>query len=411
MAAGGIAVGVLGLALVGGSVVALDQTDGYHVSAVLPNAGNVFVGSSVMYDGYEAGSVTDIDVRDGKALVRLSLDDEFGPLHDGATVEVVWKAALGERLVRVVDGPDENAELPEGAMLAGVQREPVELDAVLSALDAPTRQRLSSLVSRLQQTLAGKEDQANASLQAAGPALEELGSVLREVGTDGEAIKQIVTQFDETMRILASRGDSLEQVVSSLASATDTIAAQERNVGSTLQKLPPVLEKANTTLARVPGTVDKTLPLLEDLAPATDSLQSVSRNLEPLLQDLRPTVGDLRPTLDRLSQLLGITPGLLDGSTATAPDADDALTGLTPALDFLRPYTPEITGWATNWGSAAGNRDNQGHYTRFLIQAGLESVIPSPTGKPAPGITQNLTPDPGAPVGQPWTDAYGSEMR
>lgn len=411
MAAGGIAVGVLGLALVGGSVVALDQTDGYHVSAVLPNAGNVFVGSSVMYDGYEAGSVTDIDVQDGKALVRLSLDDEFGPLHDGATVEVVWKAALGERLVRVVDGPDENAELPEGAMLAGVQREPVELDAVLSALDAPTRQRLSSLVSRLQQTLAGKEDQANASLQAAGPALEELGSVLREVGTDGEAIKQIVTQFDETMRILASRGDSLEQVVSSLASATDTIAAQERNVGSTLQKLPPVLEKANTTLARVPGTVDKTLPLLEDLAPATDSLQSVSRNLEPLLQDLRPTVGDLRPTLDRLSQLLGITPGLLDGSTATAPDADDALTGLTPALDFLRPYTPEITGWATNWGSAAGNRDNQGHYTRFLIQAGLESVIPSPTGKPAPGITQNLTPDPGSPVGQPWTDAYGSEMR
>ncbi|KRC56939.1 MULTISPECIES: MlaD family protein [unclassified Nocardioides] len=411
MAAGGIAVGVLGLALVGGSVVALDQTDGYHVSAVLPNAGNVFVGSSVMYDGYEAGSVTDIDVQDGKALVRLSLDDEFGPLHDGATVEVVWKAALGERLVRVVDGPDENAELPEGAMLAGVQREPVELDAVLSALDAPTRQRLSSLVSRLQQTLAGKEDQANASLQAAGPALAELGSVLREVGTDGEAIKQIVTQFDETMRILASRGDSLEQVVSSLASATDTIAAQERNVGSTLQKLPPVLEKANTTLARVPGTVDKTLPLLEDLAPATDSLQSVSRNLEPLLQDLRPTVGDLRPTLDRLSQLLGITPGLLDGSTATAPDADDALTGLTPALDFLRPYTPEITGWATNWGSAAGNRDNQGHYTRFLIQAGLESVIPSPTGKPAPGITQNLTPDPGAPVGQPWTDAYGSEMR
>lgn len=411
MAAGGIAVGVLGLALVGGSVVALDQTDGYHVSAVLPNAGNVFVGSSVMYDGYEAGSVTDIDVQDGKALVRLSMDDEFGPLHDGATVEVVWKAALGERLVRVVDGPDQNAELPEGALLAGVQREPVELDAVLSALDTPTRARLSSLVSRLQDTLAGKEEEANASLQAAGPALEELGAVLREVGTDGEAIKQIVSQFDETMRILASRGESLEQVVSSLASATDTIAEQERNVGSTLQKLPPVLDQANTTLARVPGTVDKTLPLLEDLAPATDSLQGVSRNLRPLLQDLRPAVGDLRPTLDRLSQLLGITPGLLDGSTATAPDADQAMTGLTPVLDFLRPYTPEITGWASNWGSAAGNRDNQGHYTRFLIQAGVESVIPSPTGKPGPGITQNLTPDPGSPVGQPWTDAYGSEMR
>lgn len=408
---GSIVVGLLGVALVGGAAAAVERTGDYEVRAVLPNAGNLFVGSSVMYDGYEAGSVKDIEVHDGKALVTLTLDDEFVPLHDGATVEVVWKAALGERLVRVVDGADENAELPEGAMLAGVQREPVELDAVLSALDAPTRKHLSSLVSRLQETLQGREGDANASLQAAGPALEQLGAVLREVGTDGEAIKQIVTQFNETMEILASRGDSLEQVVTSLASATDTIAAQERSVGGTLQKLPPVLDKANTTLARVPGTVDRTLPLLEDLAPATGSLESVSRNLRPLLQDLRPTVGDLRPTLDRLSQLLGITPGLLDGSTAAAPDADDAMTGLTPVLDFLRPYTPEITGWATNWGSAGGNRDNQGHYVRFLIQAGLESVIPSPTGKPGPGITQNLTPDPGSPVGQPWTDAYGSEMR
>lgn len=408
---GSIIAGLLGVALVGGAAAAVERTGDYEVRAVLPNAGNLFVGSSVMYDGYEAGSVKDIEVQDGKALVTLTLDDEFVPLHDGATVEVVWKAALGERLVRVVDGDEKNAELPEGAMLAGVQREPVELDAVLSALDAPTRQHLSSLVSRLRETLQGREGDANASLQAAGPALEQLGAVLREVGTDGEAIKQIVTQFNETMQILASRGDSLEQVVTSLASATETIAAQERSVGSTLQKLPPVLDQANSTLARVPGTVDTTLPLLQDLAPATGSLESVSRNLRPLLQDLRPTVGDLRPTLDRLSQLLGITPGLLDGSTAAAPDADDAMTGLTPVLDFLRPYTPEITGWATNWGSAAGNRDNQGHYTRFLIQAGLESVIPSPTGEPAPGITQNLTPDPGSPVGQPWTDAYGSEMR
>ncbi|KRA37608.1 MULTISPECIES: MlaD family protein [unclassified Nocardioides] len=407
----GLAIGILGIALVGGAVVTLDQRDGYRVSAVIPNAGNLFVGSSVMYDGYEAGSVTGIEVKDGRAQLELSLDDEFGPLHDGATVEVVWKAALGERLVRVVDGAGENAELPEGAMLAGVQREPVELDSVLSALDAPTRKHLSSLVGRLQETLDGREADANASLRAAGPALEELGAVLREVDTDGEAIKQIVAQFNQTMEILGSRGESLEQVVSSLASATDTIAAQERSVGSTLQKLPPVLEKADATLARVPGTVEVTLPLLEDLAPATGSLTSVSRNLRPLLQDLRPTVGDLRPTLDQLSQLLGITPGLLDGGTATAPDADDAMTGLTPVIDFLRPYTPEIAGWATNWGSAAGNRDNQGHYTRFLIQAGVESVIPSPTGKPGPGVTQNLTPDPGSPVGQPWTDAYGSSMR
>lgn len=400
---------VVGLAVAGGLVALVTRSGGYTVTAVLPNAGNVYVGSSVMRDGYEAGSVSAISVEDGKAVVELRIDDEFGPLHDGATAEVVWKAALGERLVRVVDGPEKNPELPDGALLRGVQREPIELDAVLSALDAPTRRHVASLVTRLRSTLSGREADANASLRSAGPALRELGAILREIGTDGEAIKQIVQQFDQTMGILATRDQSLQQVVTSLADTTRAVAEQEQGVGATLQKLPPVLRSATSTLDRVPGTVDATLPLLEDLAPATENLSSVSTNLRPLLRDLRPTVAQLRPTLDSLSRLLGITPGLLESGIATVPEIDNALVGLTPALDFLRPYTPEIVGWATNWGSAGGNYDANGHYVRFHILTGPEALIPS--GSPGPGVTQNLTPEPGAPVGQAWTDAHGSEMR
>jgi phospholipid/cholesterol/gamma-HCH transport system substrate-binding protein len=391
-------------------LVGYTTTRDYRVRVVLPNAGNLFVGGSVMVDGYEAGSITDIDVEDGKALLELSLDDEFAPLHDGASVEVVWKAALGERLLRVEDGPDEHEELAEGALLTGVQAEPVELDAVLSTLDAPTRERVASLVTSLRHTLDEREAAANASLRTAGPALRELGAVLREVNTDGEAIKQIVEQFDQTMQIVGEREQSLEQVITSLAGMAESVAAQDDELGATLGRLPGVLQHATGTLGRVPGTVDQTLPMLEELAPATEHLRPVAKNLRPLLQDLRPTVDQLRPTLDSLSRLLGITPGLLEESIGTIPDADRAMTGLTPALDFLRPYTPEIAGWGANWGSAAGNYDNNGHYTRFHILAGLESAIGS-TSLPGPGVTQDLTPAPGAPVGQPWTDAYGSGMR
>lgn len=404
-----VIIAAVGLAVVGGLFALVTRSGAYTVTAVLPNAGNLYVGSSVMRDGYEAGSISEISVEDGKALVELSIDDEFGPLHDGATAEVLWKAALGERLVRVVDGPEENPELPDGALLRGIQREPIELDAVLSALDAPTRTHLASLVTRLRGTLSGREADANASLRSAGPALRELGAVLREIGTDGEAIKQIVRQFDETMKILATRNQSLQQVVTSLAATTRAVAEQEEGVGATLQKLPLVLRRATSTLDRVPGTVDATVPLLEELAPATGNLRSVSQNLRPLLRDLRPTVAQLRPTLDMLSRLLGVTPGLLESGIATVPGVDDALGGLTPALDFLRPYTPEVVGWATNWGSAGGNYDANGHYVRFHIQTGPEARIPS--SNPGPGVTQNLTPEPGAPVGQAWTDAHGSEMR
>ncbi len=405
----GIVAGIAGLALVGGLAVWAVDGDDYTVRAVLPNANNLFVGSSVMQDGYKAGSVKSIEVKDGKALVELSVDDDFGPLHDGATVEVVWKAALGERLVRIVDGDERSPELPDGALLSGVQREPIELDAVLSSLDAPTRKHLASLVSQLEGTLAGREQDANASLEAAGPALRELGAVLREVGTDGQAIEQIGRQFNETLEILASRSDKIDGIVRSLAATTDTVARQEDELGTTLERLPPVLRSATRTLGRVPETVDVSLPMLEELAPATANLRPVAANLRPLLRDLRPTVADLVPTLESLSELLGLTPDLLDVGTATVPDADNALQQLTPALDFLRPYTPELVGWASQWGAAGGNYDRNGKYVRFHIMAGAESVVPA-LG-PGPGVTQNLTPAPGSPVGQPWTDAYGSEMR
>lgn len=401
---------LLGALLVSGLLVGYAATRDYHVSAVLPNAGNLFVGGSVMVDGYEAGSITDISVEDGRALVEMSLDDEFAPLHDGAAAEVVWKAALGERLLVLTDGPEANSDLPEGSLLTGVQAEPVELDAVLSTLDAPTRERVSSLVSSLQDTLQGREVAANESLRTAGPALRELGAILRGLNTDGAAIEQLVQQFDQTMQIIAQRDDSLEQVVTSLSTMTGAVATQDEALGATLDRMPEVLRHATETLGRVPSTVTQTLPMLGDLADATSHLGPVAANLRPLLADLQPTVASLRPTLEALSELLGITPGLMSDSIATVPAGDQALSDLAPALDFLRPYAPEIAGWATNWGSAAGNYDSNGHYTRFHIQGGLESGI-GPGSIPGPGVTQNLTPAPGAPVGQAWTDAFGSEMR
>jgi len=401
---------LIGGFLIVGAGVKLVTADSYEVTMVLPNANNLFTGGSVIRDGYEAGSITSIEVVDGKAQVRVKLDPEFDDLHDGATGQVVWKAALGERLLRIDDGPASNAKLPSGAMLQGVQREPVEIDQVLAALDAPTRAKVNSLVARLNSTLSGKEKSYNAALRTAGPALQQLGAVLREVGADGEAIKQLVVQFNDTMTILAKRDGSLSSIVNDLSRTTATVVEQQRALGSTLQQLPGVVDEAQGTLAKVPSTVDETVPLLNDLVPATGRLTTVSKNLRPLLRDLRPAVADLRPTLGSLADLLKMTPGLLDAGTSTIPAVDTMFTSLTPALDFLRPYTPEVAGWASNWGSAAGNYDANGHYTRFLIQTGVEAPI-GITGAPGPGVTQNLTPSPGSPVGQPWTDAYGSEMR
>lgn len=400
----------LGIVLAAGGYMWATSDSSYTVSAVFPNAANLFVGSKVVDEGYDAGSVKSISVRNGQALVTMSIDHEFGPLHSGAKAQVVWKAVLGERLVQITDGPSNGTPLADGAMLAGVQQEPVELDTVLSALDAPTREHVASLVNRLQATISGREGDVNSTLASAGPAIEQLGNVLNDVNTDGAAINEIVNQVNATLQIIQSRDQAVKTVVSALADASQTVAAQQQAMGQTLSELPPVLQSATSTLNRVPNTVSTALPLLRDLGPVTGQLRETSANLRPVLTDLRPTIAQLRPTLASLSTLLGETPGLLNTANTTVPGINQALTSLNPVLDFLRPYTPEIAGWATNWGSAGGNYDSNGHYVRFQILAGADSVI-GPGATAGPGVVQNLTPAPGEPVGQPWTDAAGSGMQ
>ena len=382
----------------------------YRVEVVLDNAANLIEGSLVKVNGFDAGRIEALDVVDGRARLTLVLDREFAPLHDGATVTVIWKALLGERLVNLTDGPASNAEIPSGGMITGAQPAPVELDTVLAALDEPTREEVNALIRSLEETLDGSEPDLNATLRTAGPAVGALGDVLRGLGTDGEAVRQLVTRLNETMEILARRDGEVSRVVDQLGGAVDRIVDQREALGGTLTELPGTLRQARTTLDGVPGTVDEVTPLLDALAPATERLPGVAADLRPLLADLRPAVADLRPTLDSASELLQLTPGLLDSGSVTVPALDETFTGLTPALDFLRPYSPELAGFLTNWNSANGNFDRNGHYARIYVTAGAENVNVNPGVLP-PGTTKNLAPLPGELVDQPWTDAFGEGMR
>ena len=240
----------------------------YRVTVVLDNAANLIEGSLIKVNGFDAGQIEDLEVVDGRAQLSLVLNREFAPLHDGATVSVVWKALLGERLVNLTDGPAGNAEIPSGGMLTGDQPAPVELDTVLAALDPPTREKLNSLTRNLDETLAGSEGDLNATLKTAGPAIGALGDVLRGLGTDGEAVRQLVTRLNETMAILARRDGDVSRVVDQLGGAVDQIVAQREALGGTLRELPPTLRQARTTLDSVPGTVEEVTPLLEALEPA-----------------------------------------------------------------------------------------------------------------------------------------------
>lgn len=383
--------------------------DDYQVDVVLPSATNLNEGSPVLVHGLEVGTLERIAVQDGKARLTLTLD-EHAPLHDGAQVLVKWRALVGERYVEIHDGPSRNAEVPTGGLLPGKATAPMEIDQVLAALDEPTRERLKSLIGRLRSTATGNEDELRATLNSAGPAISALGDVLEGVGSDGEAISQLVTQLDDLLGTVAAGDKNVRRVIERLGDLAAGTAAERTQLARTLEKAPGTLDQAKRTLGRVPGAVDEAAPLLDDLQPATALLPRVARQLKPLLADLRPLSAKLRPTLGAADELLGHTPGLLDTAHDVQPGLNTALADLRTPLHFLRPYTPEVAGALSNWSSALGNYSGSGHYARFNVSYGAHSYGGNP-GIVPPGYTKDETPAPGSLVGQPWTDAYGSGVR
>lgn len=402
-----LAAAVLATAVAG--VAVLRETDDYSITAALPSGHpKLSPGTPVYVDGFPVGEVVDISPEDNQAIFEIRVSDDAAPLHDGATLRVEWKSLVGERILVLDDGPDDASEIPDGGVIKGDNPAAVEIGDVLAALDAPTRRHLRSFIGQFQQTLGGHEEDLRRSLETLGPALAALGEVTRSIGSDGPAIRSMVTNLNRLMARIDDRSGDLQQTIVELSRLSGTVAGKRNQLRQVLSQLPETLRTAQNVLGDVPATTDAATPLLRELGSATEGLPSTSTQLARFLGDLRPLVADLRPTLRSASLLLDQSPALLGSMHATLPDITDATEGYLPGLEFLRPYTPEAVGFLTTWGLSGQNYDSNGRYMRIHGQAGPTSFNANP-GVGLPGFSQDLTPDAGAPGGVP-QDAEGEEM-
>jgi len=379
--------------------------DAYELRLLMPAADGVVRGTPVEIAGREVGKVTDVSVEGNAASVTVAIDDGSAPLHDGTVGRISWNSVLGRHAVELKPGPEDNAPLPSGKVIRA-NTEDVELDDIVAALDAPTRAKVRHLVAHLERTISPNAVSLRQTLQAAGPFAQALGEVLRSVGQDGPAIHNLLGDLRRITSALASRDDDLSATVANLTSVLTAAARQQEQLRTSLDEVGSTVDAGNRLFGKVPDAVDAAVPLLEDLRPATDQLPSISARLKPVLTDLRPVVDELRPTLAAAQSLLGRTPALLGNGTPVLSDLDSTITSVEPAVSFLRPYTPEVVGFLTNWTSLFSAKNSAGHFGRAMVPASVTSFNSNPGVLP-PGMSQWQEPLPGQLAEQPWTDANG----
>ncbi|WP_406035018.1 MlaD family protein [Nocardioides sp. NBC_00163] len=401
--------GVITLVIVGSllawGVVKLTSGPDYELTLLMPSASTAFKDGGVMINGQKVGHVTSVGVRDGQAEVKVAIDDEYAPLRAGTTARIKWASVLGTRMIELVPGARTNPEMPSGHLVTG-NAEAVDIDELLSTLDAPTRKQLQTLVAQLNKTLAGTQPDLQTTLTKAGPTVKAIADLLSAIAQDGPALKKVIKELHGVTANVSANDAELAASINNLNTLTSQIAGRQAELSQTIEKLPDTIDSATRALDAVPEPVDSTRTVLRTLRPSTDRLPAIAKQANPVLADVRPALAMLPGTLKDAQTLLQYTPGLVGDANAILPTATSALEQADPMVSYLRPYTPELVGWLSNWNGVFGSRDASGHYARALITASASSFDQNPGVMP-PGMKQDSRPLPGSIAGQPWTDAEG----
>ncbi len=364
----------------------LGSGGGYTVTIVFPAATNLNTGGLVEINGFPVGNVKHLGVNNGQAMVQVGLTSKNVPLHDGTTASILYQSLLGERYVSLIPGPKKNPVIPSGHMIINNQSNTVvprvEIDQIVSQLDPATRTRLTALVPQLRDVFSGANTQnAQQTLQTAEPTVKALAQVLDAVGADGQTLHQLVTDMAGLSTRLVNRQGDLVNTVQGLDRSMGAVAQQTGALSQGINQLPSTLTQAQSTLDQVPGTTTAVLPLLSDLKTTSADLPAFSAKLQPVLTTLQPVSKNLVPTFLGLDNLLHYTPALNNSVIGTVPQVTQAATEAEPAVNFLRPYTPELAAFLTNWGNTFSTYDTTGHLGPVDAVAGpasldLNSLVP-----------------------------------
>jgi phospholipid/cholesterol/gamma-HCH transport system substrate-binding protein len=378
----------------------------YTVHAAFANANGLQPGSLVRIAGVNVGTVTGVQPQPGckpsskdqtacrAADVTMTISDQGLPIHDDATFAIRPRIFLeGNFFVDISPGTPSTPAAGDGHSFPVQQGvEPVQLDQVLTGLQADTRQNLQTLLQQYGKAVKVGGPSFNKSIQYWLPAYEytsivshdalgiqphDLSNYVAAQGTTAAAIdahpqhlESLITDFNTTANAFARENTALENTIVQLPR---TLAAAIPAFNALNAAFPPLRQLARTLIPGVKSTgpmVDATLPFVTQL---NDLVQP---------SELRGLTADLRPTVPALARLATETIPLMRDqvrpaascvvniihpwSEMTVPDPNfNASNGFPSRKVFVEAvdYLPGLAGESRNF-------DANGPYIRILGTGG-----------------------------------------
>jgi phospholipid/cholesterol/gamma-HCH transport system substrate-binding protein len=274
-------------------------------------------GQTVDVAGVAVGAIKSVRLRDGVAVVDAELDPHKLPrVYANATAVVRPKTGLQDMVVALDPGGRPANPLRDGGTIPVAQTRPqVNLDEVLSSLDADTRDYLRILVTAGADGLRGQGENLRALFKASAPTLRLTRSATQAIADRRAKVRRLIHNLRALSEATAGKHDQLAQLVDASDTALRAIDRQEAALRLGLSKLPSTIDTARGALAAAKPLSEELGPTLRRLLPSTRGLSPALRAAKPLLREgtsqlrdvlglvrtSRPVVRDLKPTISDLT--------------------------------------------------------------------------------------------------------------
>jgi phospholipid/cholesterol/gamma-HCH transport system substrate-binding protein len=291
----------------------------YTIEAVFPSANNIRVDSPVRVAGVNVGKVTKIGHVEGgrqAAVVTMRIDKKGLPLHRDARLKIRPRIFLeGNFFVDVSPGSPSAPALRDGDRIPINQTSaPVQLDQVLSVLQAPTRRDLQALLRELSAGLSGEGGRGyNRSIPYWEPAYRDSAIVADALqGTEQHDLSRLIDKAGATAQAIDRNREQLKSLVTDFDTTAAAFAARDGQLSAAVGELPrtlragmPALASLNRSFPAVRGLVRAARPAVRSSGPALEAGLPFARQARGLVSkpELRGLSSDLRPLVPSLTQL------------------------------------------------------------------------------------------------------------
>lgn len=309
---------------------------GYQLKATFGNGVNIATNSPVRIAGVDVGRVISTE-RDGDATtVTFTVEGKGRPVHDDAFAAIRPRIFLeGNFFIDLSPGSPSAPELGSGDTIPVSRTSTwVQIDEVLTALQAPVRADLGHLLESYGTALTSKPTAAEDATQepevrgkSAGEALNgafhyggDAGRYSAQVtnallGTQPHDLSRLIAGSGRTFAALAKNEDDLKGLIVNFDVFTAALAAQSANLSTTVNRLAPTLKNFHGSLV----SLNKALPPLRawaiEMTPAVAEIPAVIRAGKPWLAQARPLLSG-KEAGGTAKLLREATPGLAGAAQA-----------------------------------------------------------------------------------------------